>query len=533
MIKSWKNSSFYTFTVIIISLIIIFLVKYFSRNSTFWNDDLFFCTYDIGENIFDCLFGKERMSHGGGYIGIFLCKFLSFGLPNLMHINPSDFIVDIESIIKGIFSFIILMLLSKFSTVYFRYLKIYIAFYFFVTAYFFYSVFSSDSWVLGINYNYYRYFFSLLFFCIFWHFILKNIVVDSKKVSKFKLFGICLCGYVIGTSSEILFFSSCCISTLIIIYNIIFKKTSLKYILNKNFYFPVLSLFIGTLMFTTSWGFKDVAFNQRGLSILNLQPDIVNEFLIYFFKICFLNEIIYWILFLAITVICFYMGIKKGELKKLTFSLIFEISILLVMFSLVLCGKNGDMSIIESSKFYVTHRNIVFLYKMLIIIPFAINISYLLKNLKIIRTVLGLFIISGIILAVISVKMSENYYISNKFMCQLRTMNYMAEKILRFYFLQGKVPTIPTYMVNPDKYYFNVWVYNDFEKKCYKDSRLLTNYALIYKQDIKNLEFCIGDNALMDFYNDGGKFSSDEMSDIMFSRLFDENFVLNKEQKIN
>lgn len=76
--------------------IAVFIICFFtdlSRYCSFWGDDSFYAVYSHAyETYFDCLFGDVRNEHGGYYIGLFLCKFLSFGLPNLLGIHPADFV---------------------------------------------------------------------------------------------------------------------------------------------------------------------------------------------------------------------------------------------------------------------------------------------------------------------------------------------------------------------------------------------------------------------------------------------------------
>lgn len=52
---------------------------------------------------------------------------------------------------------------------------------------------------------------------------------------------------------------------------------------------------------------------------------------------------------------------------------------------------------------------------------------------------------------------------------------------------------------------------------------------MIYK-DYKSLEtgYCLQDNAMELFLNNGGNFSDEELGSLKFSKLFDDNFVLNK-----
>lgn len=77
---------------------------------------------------------------------------------------------------------------------------------------------------------------------------------------------ISLCGFTIGTSIEIVIFVSLFLSVIIFSYNCIiflfsgYKNINhLKFNLDNKFYIPVLVMFIGAFLFTSSEGFKQVA----------------------------------------------------------------------------------------------------------------------------------------------------------------------------------------------------------------------------------------------------------------------------------
>ena len=112
---------------------------------------------------------------------------------------------------------------------------------------------------------------------------------------------------------------------------------------------------------------------------------------------------------------------------------------------------------------------------------------------------------------------------------------YIGEKMLRFYYLKNKTP----YLINFDykKYaiedYPSLYSKIDFVKTpdlCTKENLYtLTYYPKIYK-DNKSIELglCYSDDALERFYKEGGQFTKAEFEHIIFSRLLDDDFVLNR-----
>lgn len=369
-IKNLKIFNRFNISITLISVCIIILMMFLSRHCCFWGDDSYYAVYSkFHEGIFDCLFGKTRLEHGGYYIGLFLCKFFSFGLPALISIHPADFNCIGHGIIKGIFTVICLLILSKFAIINTKSQQIRFFIFLFLSCYFFSNAINSN--VIIINYNFYRYFFSLIFYGLFWIYIYKGFIKGfiSKPID-FKLY---FYGFIIGTSSEIIFFSSALLITMIFIYNSCSKIKP-----DKPFLSAFAGLFSGIFLFTSSPGFLSVS-SDRGLSDIKITLNELNEFIQLYFQVCFKDEYIYWIIFITTAAISVYFAIKNKEIKKIVFPFLMQISILTVLFSLVLCGKTYDE--FTRDRFFLCHWNIVFLYKMLILYPLFIFLDYTIKNL--------------------------------------------------------------------------------------------------------------------------------------------------------
>ena len=257
-----KNNSLikdklFIFIFLLFSLIIMFFIIYFSKNSTFWNDDWGYSVYGYKEGLFDILnFNKE---HGAGYMGFFMCKFLCWKLPLLLGINPYDFIGIPQGIFKSLFAVLALYLISKSITFHYKSKILFLFIYFLFGVLFFYNNF--DSSILYVNYNFYRYFLSFIFFCVFIYYIYEHSIIKYGKTNYFKLFIASLCGYVTGTSIEITFYLSAFLCAYMVIYNFIIvlinkifiKKDnyikSFKFNLDKNFYIPAIFLYLQIPMY--------------------------------------------------------------------------------------------------------------------------------------------------------------------------------------------------------------------------------------------------------------------------------------------
>ncbi len=529
------------FLFFILSLAGIIFIRYYSAYNCFWGDDFEFSIYSPNEGIFDCLFGPNRLEHGGYYLGAFLCKFICFELPLLLHIHPSDFIIQLGFFNAFIF-IIVALIAAKFIILNKKSLWLYFCgFCLFFCYSIYYGIFSD---VFIVNYTFYRYFFSLLFYCTFWHYIYKQIINgNSLNNNTLQLTTACFCGFVTGTSVEITFISSAVSALFIIVYNAVISlfvknnRKSLKFNLNKNFYLPVLFFFIGIILFTTTQGFREVS-SSRGLDHIYLNWNLFKEFCKIFLVRYFADIYLYWILFTIILIPCVIFAIKKSELKKVVFPLILLIPVLIMIFSLVLCGKTFLNLYTPDGNFFIEHHNILYLYKMLILIPFLMifgyfikAVCYLQKSRKIKSVILTLFsaliFFGSITIIYVLWQSKEHIDFMREFMYVRRVNFYIAEKVLRFNYLKNQIPNLPIETCMSHKYFIDT----DFSNMgIHTDNKLsLVYYKNIYKDNkAVDMGYKYSKDGLKKFYNDGGVFYEYELKDIKFSRLLKDDFVLNR-----
>ncbi len=521
-----KNKSF-IISLGIISICIVFFVTYLSQNCCFFDDDYFYAMYDFQESVFSCLnFQKE---HGAGYIGFFLCKFFSFKLPNLLGIHPTDFMGIQQGIFQGIISVVILLLIAKFSIIYKKSKLLYLISFLYLSVYLFFSIFMYDAWIFIVNYGFYRYLFSFLFFTPLLYFLYQNTTELDVNKNIFQLILICLCAFVLGTGIELSFYITAFFIALIIITNLFcyFIKKPLMFKINKNFYLPAIFLYTAMTLFITSEGYKTVA-GQRGMDNIHLTIDTIKEYIVSFWQICFVNEIVYWLVFLIVLISCICFAKKKGETSKILFPIYLQFSILTLFFSLLLCDKTFY------GNFFLLHHNVQFLYKMHILFPLLILISYFLEQIESTKKfVCVLFVIFFTLSIPYFVKkhLFSDYTKSHLYVTYKAKQNfYITEKMLRFYYLKKQIPIIQ-YKIDFYEYMFQDY---DLEKPEIQLENRLSRmyYPQIYKDKTSiekgyNLSF----NAIEEFYENGGVFTEEELQNIKFSNLFNEDFVLNTKGK--
>ena len=521
----------FIFIVVLTSLLIIIHTVYNAQGANFFMDDYWwgmYTGYGFREKLFDSF--KFDVVHGGGYPGLFLCKLFSFGLPNMLGLHPQDFMSVPQGIIRSILAIIILFFIS---TAFVRQSKnkpFYYLLFPFCTLYYLYSIYSCDSlWIkystiTFVNYNWYRYFFSLFFFAVFWQYISEIIFTKEKNINYFKLICAVIAAYATATSSELLIGASCCAIGLIIIFDVLYSK---KIILNRCFFIPASVLYITAYAFITTDKFSSV-FLDRLPETVSIQ--MIIDFIKEYFKICFYHEIIFWAFFAALFIYALYTALKNKEKEKLLIPIVLQISVLTVMFLLIIPGK----TFANEEMFWLQHPNVQFIYKMLIFIPFLMLFNYVTQNSKYSE---NLFIYSAValfILVLTLIKFTDGlnilkYRTEDK---KLRTQYYINEKILNYYYLKDKKPLLPSFLIASGlQYYSPVENGND----CYIDYILSdVYYSKIYKNDKPIVVgYCKTDidKALEEFYKIGGSFSKEELTELKFQNLLNDKYVLSKQEK--
>lgn len=516
------NKSF-LFITFLFAVTITLLIAYTQKYASFWADDIEYSIYRHSEKLFDCLFSQI---HGGYYIGYFLSKFLSFKLPLLFGIHPSDFICSGFGIIKGILTAITIFAISNivrlFNKKRFTYMLIFIL----TCLYFCNSVFSSNTLVPYISYNFFRYFFSFLFLSIFMLITYRQIINPNKNTTTKKEIAIAsICGFILGTSIEISFFTLITMFFLMMIYNFVFnlnKKHPLKF--NSSFYIPNIFLILGTILFTSTSGFHEVA-SDRGMSSININIDVLKDFTDQFIKYCFFDEIWYWLVFAILICTSFILAKKRKELYKINTILIYTISLFIVMFSLVLCGKTCNMTYSNHDlTFFVSHINILFLYKMLLLVPIIMLVGYISKFLTIKKQLclFLLFLVPTLSYHCFSSKEIHKYWQEKiSFFTIKQREIYIVEKMTRFYLLQNKQPEL--YVLSDQFFSY------DANNICMNGQTTYANYYATLHNDQSILEkgYCRSDNGLYKFYSEGGVISNEELKHLRFKNLQNNDFVLN------
>ena len=529
MIKFLNKNKIFLTLMLIFSALIVCAITYLSRNCTYYGDDLSHSLYHNG--LLDSIIPTDIHSafklHGGGCLCLLLTNFFNFNLPNMLGIHPADFMGIPHGVIKGIFTCLVLISITNFSRFFKKSRMLYILIFTSIFLYFLYSILSINSFVIGFNHSFYRYIFPLLFFSYFAQYIYKNAYFKTKQNTA-QLIVASICAIIIGTSVEILFFSSIMLCVLIML--------NFKFKLNKNFYIPVFCLAFSILSFITSQGFKSIA-SERGMNNIQINLAEIKNFILDFFQICIVNEWIVWLIFCLLVALSFIFAKKKQYSKKLIFPLLLAFSILTVMFSLILCGK----SFYTEGEYWLSHPNIQILYRMMILYPVLVYFSYCAKFIKLPKFLCVLIMIIFISItyntsiSIIKLKGKSYWYNNSSILARTKKTNYIVDKMYRFYQIKGEKIQLPIELKQYKKPYIDFFLWSRDCKDINSDycTRGILNseyYPKIYK-DNSISEYYFSENSIKDFYKKGGSFTQEELENIKFQNLLNENFVLKEDKE--
>lgn len=159
---------------------------------------------------------------------------------------------------------------------------------------------------------------------------------------------------------------------------------------------------------------------------------------------------------------------------------------------------------------------------MLLLYPLFINLSYIWEKVKQANYFIPLcLIVSSIGLGLYSATKEKDSFVHI-----LRENNYIHEKIVRFYNIKNKTAYIPN--INLEFTILIFGFFDDHDKCTYASEYKNNYYDSVYKTNTTFRMVCRADNGIQKFYEEGGIFTPEELNDIKFERLYNDDFVTNK-----
>ena len=538
----------YSIAVIMVAIATLVILIFTSGSHCFFGDDIMFGIYEPGENIIDCLFKNAGNEHAGGYFSRFLTKFFCTGLPMLLNIHPADFMCWGQSFFQAIFTIWFFQTYIKYLYFLKKIKSMYFIFYLFVCVFYFYTIErTSSTYILTNNNNFWRYTFTLVFFNIFFFYLYEMLIKKNVRMSKLTyilfFFSIVVC----MTNLELLMYSCALFIVIVLIYNIIRKYMIIGnehcnlYINKEKFFIPITLCFVTMLLFINSDGYKFMH-GYRVVLDINYIKFIFHDFCVSYYTILFKDFVFYWIIFILTFCVAIRISTAKKENIKIILPAIMQICVLVVLFSLIICSKESN-----DGKLWLYRETIIFAYRMVSLIPIFIYLDYIFKNLKnykriFIKSIYWMIILLIVFMLIFNINI-WNKRIHSTEKSNLRKINYIAEKMLRFYYLKNETPYLYKYKFGDDFGLHNFYrtKFNNNIDNMNKDitcnngnKHIIYYFVKIYNEPedkLKKLGVCYSDDAIDKFYANGGSFTKKELDNIYFERLKNDDFILEKPNK--
>lgn len=497
-----KKVCFYTVLILVAVFVAIFL-----KNDIYTDDDIF-QSFFYSKNMILQFFYADH----GRIWSWFVMKFWAHLVPSFFHLHFQQNIFG--QIIRGInFSIFFFLMVSFF------YLGRKIKYSLLVLLFNIISIFSFlflfDASII-INYNqHFGYLFNYILFLICWFFIFNSFIDDSliEKNTKKRdiVIGVVLafCGHFVNIPSFFIIFS--------LIFYYLFKERKhfsielLKKIFNR-FKYLLISFCLSLFVHFNLPGFT--AIRQERLPEGNMIDFVLNNFMSYsykMFKILFvdyfsINLIFILIVLLLITWFVIGKNEKKEKYIYIVFSIIF--GTLFFQYSLILCGKTYYVS----GQYWIHSNELIIFARLNFILCINILLGYIIKNLnkEKMKSLITIFMILFVFYTFPMVNVYKNIKFFNYKLKLQQIYVYKLQKLYRWQVLRNEEIIVPYEYLSqigkpPVSWFFKAWV---------------SNCALVY--GIKMRPVYITYKRLL---NDKEFYTTEELNNINFERLFDDDFV--------
>ena len=521
-------------------------ILFFSSQNCISYDDFLCCFWNLNDTIWDCLFPNVD-DNAGGYFVLLLTKLTTFGLPYYLNIHPDDFISKYNPIIKGLFFVCFLYFSSKIFI--FRNSKNKWLFFSFLSFLLFFVLFQfliTDKFCIVDNITFYRYLFPTFFYSVAFFLLYKNVVFPRLKSTFCEKTLFVFSILVVATNLETVVFPFLLFIIFLFLYNFVIDLFSLfnnfglflknyKFKFNFTFYFISFLLFILSFLYVSSPMFSH-NFEWRGFGTFELSLKEICNFLTLLFDFYFVENSIFWILFFLVIFLLFYKKKYRVTIKKIFFSFLMVSAILIVYSSLFFFGKNG-----YDDNYWISDVKILIFFKIMFFSPLFILLDDFLRHLNIKHKKICVIILSCffILVAVFYFSLILKYKNYIFHFAPFKKINYINEKMYRYFKLNNQIPYL--IKINPNRS-GQTWLPFPFLEILSDDANLFhknivcnsgvtkTSIYLekLYKDEKStSVKFCFTDDALDKFFELGGSITKDEILNLNFYNLQDDNYVLN------
>ncbi len=538
-----------TFLYVLITLLIIAVLYFFIDKTYMIAEDYRWLFFYPNTNIVDLYKDADH----GSFIAIIISKIFGSYIPLSFNVHPND---NYFGNFFKVFNFITVMfLISRFSITSNK-SKFLGVFNYFLAAFSFSVLFlGTSAWdsvaTLFVSGRNYRYIFMMIFYLLFWLNFYKIYLTKKWKsgLSFFLFIVICFCS---GLSTEFINISIIFSLLFLLLFPILlgsilksryfkikhyypfFKKFIFK---SKKIYILGIAFLSGLFLLYFNPSFTRLA-KDRGVAGFEEVLYTFRENFIEFSKYWFLEVFVYdfhWVVSLSIlllTIFCFSLAKNKvTSLKVIYFSYSLIFGVMVFNYSLILSGKTFR----DFPHYWVSCPSlgldtlIVLLSALFVLFGYCSRElikqrKYLFFNLTALYLVGVLFFIPALHLYK---SFDDNFFYYYKLkLSNSRKMMYKLEKMYRFYTVRKEQPILSDEILNVD-------IFREEIIGCFRSTPQSASFIEVYFPALygeKNnlpIKLLPEEKAMQEYYKRGGKFEKTELEQPKFSRLLDEQFVVN------
>ncbi len=525
----------YLATLLISVSIIVFLFILLYNNIVCYEDfyQIFYTNGDSYQKIY------TQADHGCLVSWVFMKMIGSF-IPLKFNVHPNDNLFG--NIVIGINFAIYIFLASRFAMLFCKNKKFMPVWYLISFACFYPLFFYQLSGSVFTYCRHYRYVFAVIFYLLFWNVYIKSFVKQKIPVEKLGFLG--FLSFFVGVSVEPANISAMASLIFLVPFQLMLmaKENNLKFsevieqikLRGKKIYIPFIFFFLGCLTFYLNPEFWNIAKDREVLFNIHNYDKLV-FFLSEFIKECcqslFLSDGYYLFLMALILLSCLVLALNKNIFEKVRVVVSawgLFLGVILFYLLLIIPGK----TYYDGVHFWVVSADLrsfvfcVFLCSVFILAGYLVN--YLIETTgkeKLILILLSIVAITAIAINIYLFKLNFNYFIKLK--KSQREMMYKFEKMYVFYSFKGAdTAVLPQSLAENECFGHIILKIGAFKKQ---ESWFLTPYfTTIYKRvNYIPIKLLPDKEAMKLFYSRGGKLSADEIETADFTKLLDENFILN------
>ncbi len=514
---SFKNEKINLFINIPVLLILFFIILNLFKHSFIFADDT---DTTLHESFIKIFFNSAYAN--GLIIPSILEKLLGTYIPPILNIHPSDFKSEyfsfIESFLILIFSFIPIkiMFLNKSDNIIY---KLPITVYLFIISFYMYALQKSNLMIFTYD-GFFRLNMPIFIFLLLFFYLIKTL----NKITYKDYFIICLLTILCCLSCEL----TCILvilGTLIYTFLSLFDKNKIS---NKRFYLLVIILIFS--ISSSLFLFKFGAFIRKTpnliidlnffTNIFKILPEFIKEYI----KYLLMKHIIAYVLLISQIAVLFFKTNEKNSIKIV---ISYLLGLLIFFFSLIGLGYYPN----TNNSFYIIHPDIQTTYEMIILAFNLYLFSVILKNKILKNYIVNLVFIVVLLSSILLINKNISFY--NNFikniLIPLKITHYKSEKIIRLANLKNKTIYLDYEIFNNPLNWGLFYNSKENEKNViYPDNTyiiFLNNIGMNITQKVIYTDKEIVDKEYKAM--GGGIFTEEELNNIKFNRLTDNNFLLN------